>query len=107
METFCGEIIAVLPQIVYISFDIGGLDPRSCPNTGTPVPGGLEFHQAVDLVRGLAARSRTLIGFDLCEVAQAEKDDWDATVAARILWHLCNWTGVSNGHLRHVLPQHC
>ncbi len=34
-----------LPQHVYLSFDIDGLDPALCPHTGTPVPGGLSFQQ--------------------------------------------------------------
>src|SRR5690606_2133030 len=34
------EIIRELPERIYISFDIDGLDPKLCPNTGTPVPGG-------------------------------------------------------------------
>ncbi len=42
----CEDIIKHLPQEVYISFDIDGLDPRFCPNTGTPVPGGLEFFRS-------------------------------------------------------------
>ena len=32
--------IAHLPPKVYISFDVDGLDPKLCPATGTPVPGG-------------------------------------------------------------------
>ncbi|MGV3638137.1 MAG: arginase family protein, partial [Flavobacteriales bacterium] len=32
----CDAIIASLPQKVHISFDIDGLDPTLCPNTGTP-----------------------------------------------------------------------
>jgi arginase len=33
-------------DLIYISFDIDGLDPKLCPNTGTPVAGGFEFQQA-------------------------------------------------------------
>src|SRR6202012_1188291 len=41
-KEICKQIINALPQKVYISFDIDGLDPKLCPNTGTPVPGGFE-----------------------------------------------------------------
>lgn len=98
-EKLCTEIIQELPQKIYISFDIDGLDPRYCPHTGTPVPGGLEFFQAVDLVKAIATSGRTIIGFDLNEVAPGERDDWDANVGSRLLWQLCAWTGVSNGYL--------
>ena len=50
----CEEIIAALPQKVYISFDIDGLDPKLCPNTGTPVPGGFEVDQIMYLFRKVA-----------------------------------------------------
>ena len=94
--TICEEIIKELPEKVYISFDIDGLDPKLCPHTGTPVPGGLEFYQAQTLIQAVAKSGRTIIGFDLNEVAPGENDDWDANVGARILWQLCNWMGVSN-----------
>jgi len=85
----CDEIIAQLPEKVCISFDIDGLDPKFCPNTGTPVPGGLEFHQATYLMNKLVASGKTIIGFDLVEVAPGKNDDWDGNVGARMLFHMC------------------
>jgi agmatinase len=93
------EIIESLPEKVYISFDIDGLDPRFCPHTGTPVPGGLDFHEAVELIKAVALTGRKIIGFDLNEVAPGPNDDWDANVGARLLWQLSLWTGVSQGLL--------
>jgi agmatinase len=87
----CEAIIAALPEKVHISFDIDGLDPTLCPNTGTPVPGGLQFEEATYLLSRLAAK-RTIIGFDLVEVSPG-KDEWDANVGARLLWHLCGVLG--------------
>ncbi|MEJ0057901.1 MAG: arginase family protein [Bacteroidota bacterium] len=98
-DSLCREIIEELPDKVYISFDIDGLDPKLCQNTGTPVPGGLEFHQAASLIKAVAGSGRTIIGFDLNEVAPGKNDDWDANVGARVLWQMCNWMGVSQGEL--------
>jgi agmatinase len=84
-------IVAKLPQKVWISFDIDGLDPRLCPNTGTPVPGGLDYHEVVFLIGEVARSGRTIVGFDLNEVAPG-KDEWDANVAARLLYKLTAWT---------------
>ena len=94
----CKKIIAQLPQKVYISFDIDGLDPKLCPATGTPVPGGLEFEQAVFLIKQLVKSGREIIGFDLCEVAPGESE-WNGNVGARVLQKLCNWMAVSQGKL--------
>ncbi len=90
----CGEIVEELPELVYISFDIDGLDPKLCPNTGTPVPGGLDFSEAVFLLKKVVESGRKIIGFDVCETGNNE---WDANVAARIIYKLCNLTGRSNG----------
>lgn len=96
----CEKIIADLPDKVYISFDIDGLNPKLCPNTGTPVPGGLEFEQALYLIMKTVKSGRKIIGFDICEIAPAGENDWDANVGARLLYHLCNWMGVSQNVLR-------
>ena len=90
----CQQIIAPLPHHVYISFDIDGLNPALCPNTGTPVPGGLTFAEAVYLIKAIVESGRQIIGFDLCEVAGLE-NDWDGNVGARVLYKLCNLMGKS------------
>ena len=92
----CSDIVQELPKHVYISFDIDGLDPKLCPNTGTPVPGGLEFEQAVFLFEMLARSGKKIIGFDLNEVAPG-KGEWDGNVGARMLFKMCNLAAVSNG----------
>lgn len=83
------EIIDALPQYVYLSFDIDGLDPKLCPNTGTPVQGGLETEQVYYLLRRLLKKGKKLIGFDLNEVG-VSSNEWDENVGARILFKLCN-----------------
>ncbi|GET36777.1 agmatinase family protein [Microseira wollei] len=86
----CKQIVAELPQQVYISFDVDGLDPKLCPNTGTPVPGGLELEQTYCLFRELLHSGRQIIGFDVCEVGDGE---WDGNVGARAVYKLCNLMG--------------
>lgn len=92
----CDLILAQLPEKVHISFDIDALDPTLCPNTGTPVPGGLAFEEATYLLSRLAESGKHIIGFDLVEVSPGEKDDWDGNVGARLLWHLCGVLAKSN-----------
>lgn len=102
-ETFkqiVGEIIDQLPQRVYISFDIDGLDPKLCPNTGTPVQGGFETEQVFYMLNKLRESRKQIIGFDLCEVSTSETG-WDANVGARILFKLCNLL-VANNKMHHA-----
>ncbi len=83
------NIVNCLPEKVYISFDIDGLDPKLCPNTGTPVPDGLELAEAFLIINLVAGSGRKIIGFDLCEVSPG-LNEWDANVGARVLYKLCN-----------------
>lgn len=91
-------IVAELPQHVYLSWDIDGLEPTLCPNTGTPVPGGLTFAQAVALLEGVVRAGKKIVGFDLNEVSPgAEGSEWDGNVGARLLYKMIGWTLVSQG----------
>lgn len=85
----CEEIINELPEKVYLSFDIDGLDPKLCPNTGTPVAGGFEVEEVAYLLEQLVQSGRHIIGLDLNEVSPSE-DEWDANVGARLLYRFCN-----------------
>lgn len=94
-KIICDAIVSELPQRVYVSFDIDGLDPKLCPSTGTPVPGGLSFQQAAYLIKRVVQLGKTIIGFDLNEVVP-NADEWDANVGARMLYKLCGWTLASH-----------
>ena len=97
------EIIQHLPEKVWVSFDIDGLDPRFCPHTGTPVPGGLDYGEALTLLHKLAQK-RKIIGFDLNEVSPGKHSDWDANVGARLLYKLSAYTLASQGKVK-FLPR--
>jgi agmatinase len=88
-DAVCTEIVSHLSDTVYVSFDIDGLDPKLCPSTGTPVPGGLEFQEAVYLVQKVVLSGKRIVGADLVEVApNPTGDPWDGNVGARILYQL-------------------
>lgn len=81
----CQDIVKQLPELVYISCDVDGLDPKLCPNTGTPVPGGLDLEEIYCLWREVVHSGRRIIGGDICETGDHE---WDGNVSARILYKL-------------------
>lgn len=81
------HIVAHLPETVYLSWDIDGLDPTLCPSTGTPVPGGLSWNEAVGLLRAIVRARKRIVGLDLCEVAPGDSE-WDANVGARLLYKM-------------------
>mgnify|MGYP000943658069 CR=1 FL=1 len=89
------EIVSHLPEHVFLSFDIDGLDPKLCPHTGTPVQGGFETTEVFYLLKKLLQSGRRIVGFDLNEVGVSQ-DEWDENVGARVLYKLCNMLAVSN-----------
>ena len=89
-KSIVDEMVAALPEKVYLSIDIDALDPKLCPNTGTPVPGGLEYEELMYLLNRIREAGKDIIGFDLCEVSPSpDGGDWDGNVGARVLFHLC------------------
>ena len=92
----CNEIISHLPNDIYLSFDIDGLDPKLCPSTGTPVAGGFEFEQILLLIEKMVDSGKRIIAFDINEVAPGG-DEWDANVGARLLYRIANMVAKSNG----------
>ncbi len=74
------------PEDIYVSFDVDGLDPSLMPATGTPVPGGLGYYQALHLVEH-ALQGRRCVGLDVVELAPDGNAAWDFT-AAQIVYRL-------------------
>lgn len=88
-KSIVDELITHLPEHVFISFDIDGLDPKLCPHTGTPVQGGFETEQIFYLFQKLHQSGKKIIGFDLNEVGVSQ-NEWDENVGARVLYKMCN-----------------
>lgn len=77
-------VVSSLPERVYLSFDLDGLDPSVLPGTGTPEPGGLGYRQAVALLRALGER-RTVVGADFCELAPIPGSQVSEYTAAKLV----------------------
>lgn len=75
------------PKDIYVSFDVDGLDPSVLPATGTPVPGGLGYYQALNLCRH-ALNGRNLIGCDIVELAPNDHSTVSNFTTAQITYAL-------------------
>ncbi|MEZ4845490.1 MAG: arginase family protein [Bdellovibrionota bacterium] len=96
MRDIASTIVQGLPSEVYVSFDVDGFDPKLCPGTGTPVPGGLQYHDAILILREIVHTGRRIVGFDVNEVSSANGGEWNANVGARLLYKLCSFALLSN-----------
>ena len=80
-------ILSSLTDRVFVSFDLDALDPGALPATGTPEPGGLDWYEAVDLLRAVAERAR-IVGFDVVELAPLPGQVASDFLAARLAYRL-------------------
>lgn len=73
----------------YLTFDIDCLDPSAAPGTGTPVPGGLTYHQAASVIRNLTTVN--FVAMDLVEVSPPydHADITSLAAASLIMEYLC------------------
>ncbi len=76
---------ADFPRKIYLTLDVDGLDPSVIGATGTPVPGGPTWYQTLTfLERALAGR--TILGFDLVELAPRDGDHGSDFAAAQLVY---------------------
>ena len=94
-ELVRGQISSVqlpddFPENSYVSFDLDGLDPSVIPATGTPVPGGLGFYQALDLVES-CLQGRRCVGLDVVELAPIKGQPVSDFTAAMVVYQLMSF----------------
>ena len=78
-------VLSALTDEVYVTFDLDALDPSILPATGTPEPGGLDWYEAVDLLRAVSERS-SIVGFDIVELAPIPGQVASDFLAARLTY---------------------
>ncbi len=90
------RVTEALPDTVYITLDIDGLDPSEAPGTGTPEPGGLRYREVLDVLREVA-RQKTVVGMDLTEVRPVPGSAVTEVVAARLVYKMIGYTATRGG----------
>lgn len=89
-----GEALKHFPDgaNVYISIDCDGFDPSVMPGTSVPLPGGIEFYDAVDMIHDLIGRCNVRgIGF----AEHYPEFDLHRITAVAITRIICNAIGAS------------
>jgi agmatinase len=81
---------ADFPDQVYLTFDVDGLDAAVMPATGTPVPGGLSWYQALWLIERIMA-DRVCLGFDVVEFAPLASLHGAAFTAAQLTYAIMGY----------------
>ena len=74
------------PHHVYITLDVDGLDPSVIRATGTPVPGGLGWHDTLTLLEK-SISGKKVVGFDVVELAPMPGDHASDFAAAQLVYN--------------------
>jgi agmatinase len=96
LQQHIDAIVAALPQHVYVTVDVDGLDPSVMPGTGTPEPNGLGYREVLDVIRAVA-EARTLVGADVNEVRPLAGHAQTEFAAARLAYRIMGYAAHTRG----------
>ena len=81
------ELPSDFPENIYLTIDADGLDSSILPATGTPVPGGLQWYQTLDMIESLV-RAKNIAGFDFVELAPRKELSYCDFSAAQLIYQV-------------------
>lgn len=84
------HIVASLSDNVYVSIDLDVFDPSVMPAVGTPEPGGMQWHEVLNLLRAVTLH-KNVIGFDLVELCPKYGTAACAFLAAKLAYKLIGY----------------
>lgn len=82
-DSWMDLVVETLPEEVYITLDLDGLDPSVIPGTGTPEPGGLSYRQVVNLIKRVGSK-RKVVAADINELVKIEGSQVSEYTAAKL-----------------------
>jgi agmatinase len=85
MKAWIAKVLDDLGPNVYLTMDLDGFDPSIVPATGSPEPGGLDWHQVTSLVRAVAAHKK-IVAMDVVELLPQLGDHASAVLAAKLIY---------------------
>jgi len=85
------EVIKRLGKKVYLSLDVDVFDSGIMPATGTPQPGGLDWHQVIRLMQAVC-KARELIGMDFVELAPMKNNKAPDFLVAKLIYKILSYT---------------
>jgi agmatinase len=85
LKAWIAKVLADLGPNVYLTIDLDGFDPSIIPATGTPEPGGLDWHQVTSLVRAVAHHKK-IIGLDVVELLPQPGEHASDFLAAKLIY---------------------
>ncbi len=94
-EYWIDEVIDLLTDNVFISFDLDAFDPSILPSTGTPEPGGLFWYETLDFLRRVF-EEKNVVGFDIVELCPNEHEKSSDFIAAKLYYKMLSYKFYTN-----------
>jgi agmatinase len=85
MKAWIAKVLDDLGPNVYLTIDLDGFDPSIVPATGSPEPGGLDWHQVTSLVRAVADHKK-IVAMDVVELLPQPGDHASDFLAAKLIY---------------------
>lgn len=82
--------LLALPDDVYLSFDCDGFSPEVVRAVGTPEPGGLAWHDAMEILSVLFEH-KNVFAFDVVELCPQESDVASDFTVARLVYKILSY----------------
>lgn len=81
------EMMKALTENVYVTIDLDVFDPSIMPSTGTPEPGGLDWHTVLGFLESVVAE-KNVVGVDVTELLPNPANRAPDFVAAKLVYRL-------------------
>lgn len=85
LKSWIAKVLADLSPNVYLTVDLDGFDPSLVPATGTPEPGGLDWHQVTSLIRAVADHKK-IVAMDVVELLPQPGQHASNFLAAKLIY---------------------
>jgi agmatinase len=89
-KSYYSRAVDKLDNNVYVTIDLDVFDPSLIPSTGTPEPGGPDYHDIMMFLKEVAEK-RNIVGFDVVELCPSQYNKAPDFVAAKIIYQLLSY----------------
>ncbi|RDY61122.1 agmatinase [Flagellimonas nanhaiensis] len=84
------NVLDLMTEHVYITFDLDALDPSILPSTGTPEPGGLFWYETLEFLKRIF-KECNVVGFDIVELCPNERERSSDFLAAKLYYKMLSY----------------
>lgn len=84
------DVLKHLQGPIYITFDLDVFDSGIMPSTGTPEPGGLDWNQALHLLKRVI-QEKHVVGFDVVELCPNPQNIAPDYLAAKLIYKILSY----------------